>query len=72
MNAAVSLPFTSPSLVQTNIEAPVPQETRNPFMNWQTSDWLEVDASVSPVHMVCSAEQAMLTLPPGIWHDTGL
>jgi hypothetical protein len=72
MNAAVSLPFASPSLVQTNIEAPIPQETRNPFMNWQTSDWLEVDASVSPAHMVCSAEQAMLTLPPGIWHDTGL
>jgi hypothetical protein len=71
-NAVVSLPFTSPSLVQTDIEAPIPQEVRNPFMNWQTSDWLEIDASVSPAHMGCTAEQAMLTLPPGIWHDTGV
>jgi hypothetical protein len=46
-NTAVSLPFSSPNLVQTNIDAANPQEIRNPFMNWQTSDWLEIDASVS-------------------------
>jgi hypothetical protein len=46
-STAVSLPFSSPNLVQTNIDATNPQEIRNPFMNWQTSDWLEIDASVS-------------------------
>jgi hypothetical protein len=68
-NSAVSLPFSSPNLVQTNIEAQHPQEIRNPFMNWQTSDWLEIDASVSSSHHVCAAEQAiMLTLSSGIRH----
>jgi hypothetical protein len=71
-NASVSLPFTSPSLVQTNLDAPIPQETRNPFMNWQTSDWLEVDASVSPAPLVChSAEQTMLTTSLGVWYHPG-
>jgi hypothetical protein len=46
-STAVSLPFSSPNLVQTNIDTTNPQEIRNPFMNWQTSDWLEIDASVS-------------------------
>jgi hypothetical protein len=68
-NSAVSLPFSSPNLVQTNIEAHNPQEIRNPFMNWQTSDWLEIDASVCSSHHVCAAEQAiMLTLSSGIRH----
>lgn len=71
-NAAVSIPFSSPSLVQTHTEAPMPQETRNPFMNWQTSDWLEIDASVSSAHYGCDAEQAVLTLPPGIWNHPRL
>lgn len=80
-NTSVSLPFSSPNLVQTNIEAPMPhQEMRNPFMNWQTSDWLEIDASVSnpavaarnlvPSHD--DAEQAVLTLNPGVWYNSGL
>ena len=76
-NTAVSMPYTSPHLAQTNVEAAIPQETRNPFMNWQTSDWLEIDASVSSAHSAHaaderSAEEAMLTLPPGIWHHSRL
>jgi hypothetical protein len=71
-NPAVSLPFSSPNLVQTNIETSNPQEIKNPFMNWQTSDWLEIDASVSSARCVCAAEQAMLTLHPGIWNHPRL
>ena len=72
MNTAVSLPFSSPDLVQTNIEATNPEGIRNPFMNWQTSDWLEIDASVSSTLYSCAAEQAMLTLSSGIWYNSGL
>ena len=71
-NTAVSMPYTSPNLAQTNVETAIPQDPRNPFMNWQTSDWLEIDASVSPAQSMRSAEEAMLTLPPGIWHNTRL
>jgi hypothetical protein len=69
MNSAVSLPFSSPSLVQTNIETSNPQEIKNPFMNWQTSDWLEIDASVSPERYMCAAEQEMLISSSGIWYN---
>jgi hypothetical protein len=49
INTAVSLPYTSPHLAQTpvSVNSSLSVETRNPFMNWQTSDWLEIDASVS-------------------------
>lgn len=71
-NSAVSLPFSSPNLVQTNIETTSPQEMRNPFMNWQTSDWLEIDASVSFAYWLYAAKQAVLTQSPGIWHNPRL
>ena len=57
LNSAVSLPYTSPHLAQTpvSMNSTLPAETRNPFMNWQTSDWLEIDASVSSSR-ACSAD----------------
>jgi hypothetical protein len=57
INTAVSLPYTSPHLAQTpvSVNSSLSVETRNPFMNWQTSDWLEIDASVSGSR-ACSAD----------------
>lgn len=56
INTATSMPFTSPSMPQTNVPTAVPTAVpvgpRNPFMNWQTSDWLEIDASVGVPHAV--------------------
>jgi len=57
LNSAVSMPYTSPHLAQTPVPvtSALPAESRNPFMNWQTSDWLEIDASVSGSR-ACSAD----------------
>jgi hypothetical protein len=67
-NATVPLPFTSPSLIQTNVGADMPQETGNLLMNWQTSDWLEIDTSTRSADLLCSVDQGVLALPSGIWH----
>ena len=58
INSAVSLPYHSPHLAQTPVSVNsslAAETTRNPFTNWQTSDWLEIDASVSGSR-ACSAD----------------
>lgn len=44
--------FTMPNLVH-NMENSLALEARNPFLNWQATDWLDVDASVSCVPSYC-------------------
>lgn len=63
-SAATSMPFTSPSMHQTNVpQTAVPVGARNPFMDWQTSDWLEIDASVSiPRSSRRSGEEVLMHL----------
>lgn len=65
VNHATSMPFTSPSMPQTNVPTAVPTAVpvgpRNPFMNWQTSDWLEIDASVSPSRCYNTSKPVSLT-----------
>jgi len=61
--------FGAPDIMQAGTVDGTYGEDYNPFMDWQTSDWLELDASVCVIVLAIFSCDSRLTCTIGIWSD---